>query len=95
VVDPELRAFIVTPICAHTLSARTVVVPADRTVAICLPPADTEDVYLTADGQEGMPLRTVDHVEIVEAPFSARLILLPGETFYAKLRDKLGWGGPR
>lgn len=95
VVDPELRAFIVTPICAHTLSARPVVVPADRTIAICLPSADADDVYLTADGQEGMPLHAMDSIEIADAPFSARLIMLPGETFYAKLRDKLGWGGQR
>jgi len=95
VVDPELRALIVTPICAHTLSARTLVVPADRTLAIGLPESEAEEVHLTADGQEGMSLRNVDRVEITEAPFSARLIVLPGETFYAKLRDKLGWGGQR
>jgi len=95
VVDPELRALIVTPICAHTLSARTLVLPADRAVAVDLPESEAEEVHLTADGQEGMSLRRVDSVEITEAPYSARLIMLPGETFYAKLRDKLGWGGQR
>jgi NAD+ kinase len=95
VLDPELRAFIITPICAHTLSARTLVTPADHPITLSLPAGNAEDVHLTADGQEGMSLQAGDCVEITEAPFSARLITLPGETFYAKLRDKLGWGGPR
>ena len=95
VLDPELRAFIITPICAHTLTARTLVTPVDRPITLSLPAGSAEDVHLTADGQEGMPLQAADCVEITEAPFVARLITLPGETFYAKLRDKLGWGGPR
>jgi NAD+ kinase len=94
-LDPELRAFVITPICAHTLSARTLVTPADRPITLSLPAGDAEDVHLTADGQEGIPLQSADSVEVTEAPFSAQLLFLPDETFYAKLRDKLGWGGPR
>lgn len=94
-LDPELRAFVITPICAHTLSARTLVTPVDRPITLSLPGEGAEEVQLTADGQEGMHLQTGDSVEITEAPFSAQLLFLPDETFYAKLRDKLGWGGPR
>ena len=94
-VDPELRAFIITPICPHTLSARTLVVPATRVITLALPEQGREEVHLTADGQESMSLRGVGRVEIREAPFSASLITLADGTFYTRLREKLGWGGPR
>jgi NAD+ kinase len=95
VIDPEIRLIIVTPICAHTLSARTLVVPASRVVEIALPDPRSEEVELTADGQEGYNLRAGDRVEVREAPCSARLVALQDASFYAKLRGKLGWGSHR
>jgi len=95
VVDPQVRVIILTPICAHTLSARTIVVPADRVIEMALPDLRGEDVNLTADGQEGFTLRAGDCVEVREAPFSARVVALEDAGFYARLRGKLGWGTHR
>lgn len=95
VIDPEIRLIIVTPICAHTLSARTLVVPAYRTVEIALPDSRTEEVNLTADGQEGYRLNAGDLVQVREAPFPAHLVALKDASFYAKLASKLGWGSHR
>jgi len=95
VIDPEIRLIIVTPICAHTLSARTLVVPASRVVEIALPDPRSEEVKLTADGQEGCDLQAGDRIEVREAPFSAHLVTLQDASFYAKLRSKLGWGSHR
>jgi len=95
VVDPQVRVIILTPICAHTLSARTLVVPADRVIEMALPDLRGEDINLTADGQEGFALHGGDRVEVREAPFSARLVALQDAGFYARLRGKLGWGTHR
>jgi NAD+ kinase len=95
VVDPEVKVILVTPICAHALSARTLVVPAERVVEIALPDPRGEEVNLTADGQEGCALGTGDCIEVREAPFSARLVTLQDTSFYRKLRGKLGWGSHR
>lgn len=95
VIDPEVRVFIVTPICAHALAARTLVVPSTHVVEMLLPDPRGEEVYLTADGQEGVSLRAGDRVEIRQAPFSARLIRLEDASFYSRLRAKLGWGASR
>jgi NAD+ kinase len=95
VVSPAVRALIITPICPHALSARTLVVPPECVIEITLPDPGEEEVILTADGQEGLALRPGDRVEVREASFSARLICLEGTSFYAKLRGKLGWMGPR
>lgn len=95
VVDPEVRVIILTPICAHALSARSLVVPADRSIEMALPDPRGEEVNLTADGQEGFCLRAGDRVQVREAPFSARLLTPTDTSFYTKLRGKLGWGRPR
>jgi NAD+ kinase len=95
VIDPGVRVIILTPICAHTLSARTLVVPGDRVVEMALPDPRGEEVNLTADGQEGIALQAGDCVEVRQAPFSARLVTLEDTTFYTKLRGKLGWGSQR
>jgi NAD+ kinase len=95
VIDPGVRVIILTPICAHTLSARTLVVPGDRVIEMALPDPRGEEVNLTADGQEGMALQAGDRVEVRQAAFSARLVTLEDTTFYTKLRGKLGWGSHR
>jgi NAD+ kinase len=95
VVDPEVRVILVTPICAHALSARTLVVPPERVVEIALPDPRSEEVNLTADGQEGCALGAGNRIEVRQAPFSARLVMLPDTSFYRKLRGKLGWGAHR
>jgi NAD+ kinase len=95
VVDPAVRVIILTPICAHALSARTLGVPADRVIEMALPDLRGEEVNLTADGQEGFTLRAGDRVEVREAPFSARLLAPRDAGFYTRLRGKLGWGRHR
>lgn len=95
VVDPEVRVIILTPICPHALSARSLVVPADRVIEMTLPDPRGEEVNLTADGQEGYCLEAGDRVEVREAPFRARLLTPTDTSFYSKLRGKLGWGRPR
>jgi len=95
VVSPRLRLIIIAPICAHALSARTLIVPADQVVEVTLPDLRGEEVSLTADGQQGLDLVAGDRVELQEAEFSARLLCPDGTSFYAKLRGKLGWMGHR
>ncbi len=95
VIEPEVRVIILTPICAHTLSARSLVVPPDRVIEVEFPELLGEEVKLTADGQEAFQLEAGDRVEIREAPVSARLVVLADSSFYSRLREKLGWGSHR
>jgi NAD+ kinase len=95
VVSPQVRAIIITPICPHALSARTLIVSAESVVEVALPDLRGEEVNLTADGQQGLALLAGDHVEVRQAEFSARLLCPEATSFYAKLRGKLGWQGQR
>ncbi len=103
VVDPQIRAIILTPISAHTLSARPLVVPADKEVEVHIGPTRRDQaVRVTADGQTGTLLEAGDCMRVSQAPISAKLVcfergqkaLGTGE-FYEKLRTRLGWGRRR
>jgi NAD+ kinase len=91
VLGQELSAFVITPICPHTLTYRPVVDSADRVYTITLP-HDGQKAVLIADGQETFPLAAGDRVTIRQAPVSFNLVKVPGHTFYQTLRDKLRWG---
>jgi len=91
ILDPRMRAFVVAPICPHTMNYRPLVVPGDVRLRISLLDAG-EAVYLTLDGQIGFPFEAIDKLEIDEHPNSARLIRVAHRPFFDVLRRKLRWG---
>jgi len=90
ILYPTLGAFLVTPICPHTLTNRPVVVPDRAQVGICL--LRGGDVMLTVDGQVGMTLVPGDRLLVRKAEASVRLVQPAGSTFFALLREKMKWG---
>ena len=89
IVAPLLEAMIVTPICPHTTSARSIITPADKIITISLGKEQNLDAMLTIDGQEGVMLKHDDIVEIKKSAYSTRLVKLSGRSFYDVLRQKL------
>lgn len=89
-VDPDLPAMILNPICPHTLSQRPIVLPDDRAVEVEL--CSPEDAVLTLDGQKGVALRSGDRVRIVRSPHPARFVTVAGHDHFETVRTKLGWG---
>ncbi|MGO9642207.1 MAG: NAD(+)/NADH kinase [Candidatus Acidiferrales bacterium] len=91
IVYPRVSAFLITPICPHTLTNRPLVVPdTSRIEVVFMGPG--EPVTLTVDGQVGIALVRGDRVEIVRAKQRLRLVRAPERTYYQILRDKLKWG---
>jgi NAD+ kinase len=90
ILYPTLGAFIITPICPHTLTNRPVVVPDRARVGICL--LRGKDVMLTVDGQVGMTLGPGDRLVVKKAESSVRLVQPAGAAFFALLREKMKWG---
>jgi NAD+ kinase len=90
IVHPGLAAMLITPICSHTLSNRPLVVPLDRRVEVWVENGD-EEVFLTLDGQQGVPLAANVRVSVAAAePLS--LIRDPRASFFSILHQKLKWG---
>jgi NAD+ kinase len=91
IVHPAVEGIVLTPICAHTLNARAVLVSAGDTIVIQVEPVGAPPI-LTVDGQEGYPLQPDDEVRVERSLHHTRLIRLEGDGFYGLLRAKLTWG---
>ncbi|MDR3343570.1 MAG: NAD(+)/NADH kinase [Treponema sp.] len=95
ILDPELEAIIINPICPFTLSNRPIVIPAREVLFVEVEAEQRSGVLLTLDGQITEPLEPGDRIYIRQAPYEARLIASDRSMFYKALRTKLSWsGGP-
>ena len=91
IVAPNLSAVILTPICAHTLSSRPMVVSGEEEVEVTLLKAST-DVMLTCDGQTGMRMKVGDMVRIRRSTVRTRFVRFWDRSFYDILHEKLNPG---
>jgi NAD+ kinase len=83
--------FVVTPLCAHTLTQRPLGDSAHK-VYEAIPLGEGITTTLVIDGQVQVPLRAGDRVTIRRGKTPFPMVRLPGHSFYRTLRDKLGWG---
>lgn len=91
ILYPTLNCIIITPICPHTLTHRSIVLPDSFTIEAVLG-SDSKDVVLTLDGQVGFSLRKDDRVEIRKSEFKTKIIIPPDRDYFQVLRKKLKWG---
>jgi NAD+ kinase len=91
IVHPAVESWVITPICPHTLSDRPIVVRDSSLIHVCLS-GDSESVFLTLDGQTGIPMEAEDQVHMKRAPERLKLIQPPKKSYYEILRSKLKWG---
>jgi NAD+ kinase len=91
IVHPAVESFIITPICPHTLSDRPLVVRDSSCIEVTLN-GDTESVYLTLDGQRGIPVQPTDIFRVRRADEQLKLIQPPKKPYFDILRNKLKWG---
>jgi NAD+ kinase len=95
ILGQELSAFVITPICPHSLTSRPVVDSADKVYTIAVRRLSPEaSLMLVLDGQQQGQLTTEHRVTVRKAPVSFRLVKVPGRSYYQTLRDKLHWGAP-
>jgi len=90
IVYPTMRGVIITPICPHTLTQRPIVVPDSQVINIVL--LNNANVYLSLDGQTGVPLSRGDRVQVKQSPNRVLLVRNPQLDFFGILRAKLRWG---
>ena len=91
IVPPESQMFVVTPLCAHTLTQRPLVDSAHKVYEM-VPWAEGVSTVLVIDGQMQVPLNRGDRVTVRRGQTPFPMVRLPGHSFYRTLRDKLGWG---
>ena len=93
VVYPKNEVMVVTPICPHSLTTRSIVVSGDEKVTIEIGrrrKTQKEEALVTYDGQTAVHLESNDKVEIRRAAQCIRIIQLKKSNFYEILRNKIG-----
>ena len=91
IVYPIVEAFVVTPICPHTLTNRPLVIPDSAKIEIDFK-AEDDAVFLTLDGQVGIELVRGDHIVVQKAEEKLFLVRPAKKTYFEILRSKLKWG---
>jgi NAD+ kinase len=95
ILEPEMEALIINPICPFTLSNRPLVVRGTETVHIEVMKKQRTDLNLTVDGQSTVPLKPGDTIEVRAGAKKAHIIRSDKRNFFEVLRSKLNWsGGP-
>jgi NAD+ kinase len=92
IVMPSVEAIVLTPICPHTLSIRTCVIPPGAVVEIEMLACD-DDTLVSADGDRLSGVKAGDTVVVRKASREARLVEIGQHTYYEILRRKLRWSG--
>jgi NAD+ kinase len=90
VVLPLTGAFIVTPICAHSLTQRPLVLPAEFELEFKT--ANNDEAVVIVDGQDMYELKPNESVIINKAEQFAKLIRPKDRDYFAVLNQKLNWG---
>lgn len=91
IVHPYVNAFVVTPICPHMLTQRSIIVPDSFVVSVKLLTAK-EEVLLTLDGQIAYLMEENDEVLITKNEKPIFIVKSPFRTYFTILREKLKWG---
>lgn len=88
IVYPNFDVCILTPICPHSLSARSILFPPESVLRVTLG-LENFQAMLTVDGQYGMELENKDEIYIKKADDYTYLIKMKDRDFFQVMRDKL------
>jgi NAD+ kinase len=92
ILMPDSGVFVITPICPHVLTNRTVIVSDSSGIEVS-PCQDQDEVFLAVDGHAPMAVECGDKIRIHKSALSLPLAMLPGMSFSEVLRQKLKWSG--
>jgi NAD+ kinase len=92
IIEPQLDAVVIVPVCPHTLTDRPIVISADQSIEVTLLQRDETKAEITVDGFSMGDIEPDDKLRISAANTRVTLVHPPGYDFYGILRSKLFWG---
>lgn len=92
-ISPNAAVFVITPICPHSLSQRSLILEDNSIITLSSEDHDGGPMIFTVDGRDTIRIETGDLVEVKKAPHTFHLLRLQDRSFYQALRQKLGWQG--
>lgn len=91
IVHPKVNCMLISPICPHTLSARSVVIPSESTIAARAVPPYRCDAVLTVDGKKVHTLEKDEYVTVRKSEKHTMLLNVPQRNFFDIVREKLNF----
>ena len=92
ILEPESGVFVITPICPHVLTNRSIIVSEKSVIEVEASEPDYP-VYLTVDGREPVRIAKDAAVQIRKAQKTLQLAAMPDMSFFSVVRQKLKWSG--
>ena len=92
IIHPNLDAFVIVPICPHTLSDRPLVIKSSSTIEIKVNPKPNNSPQVACDGNIAGNLNSNDRLNISIANEKVTLLHPNDHSYYEQLRSKLNWG---
>lgn len=92
ILDPSVRAFTLTPVAAHALTTRPLVIPDDVELRFKLVPGKDQKVHFIVDGQKQMELSTEDEVIVRRSAYDHLVLREPSFNYFSLLKEKLKFG---
>jgi NAD+ kinase len=92
ILEPESGVFVITPICPHVLTNRSIIVSEKSVIEVEASEPDYP-VYLTVDGREPLRIAKDATVQIRKAKKTLQLAAMPDMSFFSVVRQKLKWSG--
>jgi len=92
ILEPDMNAMVLVPICPHTMSYRPIVIGGDSTIEIIVKENQNSHAQVTCDGQINLGVVSGDKITIKKNKNVVRLIHPRQHNHYEILRAKLHWG---
>jgi NAD+ kinase len=92
ILTPRSGVLVITPICPHVLTNRSIIVEDSSVIEVEASEPDYP-IYLTLDGRSPVSLQFGKVVRLRKAVATLPLAVLPGVSFFSVVRQKLKWSG--
>lgn len=89
VVDPKIESILLTPICTHSLFARSLIFGNDSVLSVKIPENTSDKIRISCDGDDSVELRPGDCVRVGKSKYYANFIRIKNESFIDVLNSKL------
>ena len=88
IVEPDANSILITPICAHDVAARSMVVSEKRVINVEMSPNARRNAFISVDGGKALRMNVGDVATIRKSPLVTKLVRLKDRSFYDVINMK-------
>lgn len=89
VVDPRIESIILTPICTHSLFARSIIFDSESEICVTIPEDSNDQICVSSDGGDSIEISPGSNLTIRKSKINADIIRIKNDSFIDVLNSKL------